>query len=264
MFELNGKTQMEVPVEIFNSDEHRHHVHNSNCVEQTLKLLSLEPHFHEFSPGIPGPFAMDTLIALMNHPYLTMKLGLGSDKRNIDAIYPISLFFAFGIYLVVDRYQKRYNSAVPFGWTHPDVRFHRFCGWNLAQVQKAADPNWHDTIQLTDPSIEAHLTNPDLLPYITQEEDRYITSFDPSTGLHLGTFIADDEVRIQGKIERAQRAQQTWKATTFQQRRRVIRSLLKWLVDNQEVCARVACRDTGKTCKWLFRMCEKCSLCCSD
>ena len=24
-------------------------------------------------------------------------------------------------------------------------------------------------------------------------------------------------------------------------------SLLKWLVDNQELCARVACRDTGKT-----------------
>ena len=26
-----------------------------------------------------------------------------------------------------------------------------------------------------------------------------------------------------------------------------MRSLLKWLVENQEICARVACRDTGKT-----------------
>lgn len=87
---------------------------------------------------------------------------------------------------------------------------------------------------------------------MVQEGDRYITSFDPSTGVHLGTFIADDEVQIRRKIELAQKAQRTWKVTTFQQRRRVIRSLLKWLVDNQEVCARVACRDTGKTCKWLF------------
>lgn len=64
---------------------------------------------------------MDALISLMNHPYLTMKLGLGSDKRNIDAIYPISLFFAFGIYLVFDRYQRRYNSAVPFPHAVPEV-----------------------------------------------------------------------------------------------------------------------------------------------
>lgn len=66
--------------------------------------------------------AMDALISLMNHPYLTMKLGLGSEKRNFDAVYPISLFFAFGIYLVVNRYHKRYNSAVPFEFTYPEVR----------------------------------------------------------------------------------------------------------------------------------------------
>ncbi len=77
---------------------------------------------------------------------------------------------------------------------------------------------------------------------------RWITCFDPSTGFHLGTFLADNEVEIQGKILRARNSQQKWKDTTFQQRRRVMRSLLKWLVDNQEACARVACRDTGKTC----------------
>jgi acyl-CoA reductase-like NAD-dependent aldehyde dehydrogenase len=78
---------------------------------------------------------------------------------------------------------------------------------------------------------------------------RYITSYDPSTGLHLGTYLADNEYEIEQKIERAAEAQKTWKNTTFQQRRRVIRSLQKWLVDNQEVVARVACRDTGKTCE---------------
>jgi len=77
---------------------------------------------------------------------------------------------------------------------------------------------------------------------------KWITAFDPSTGLHLGTFLADNEVEIQAKIDRAAKAQLNWKNTTFTQRRRVVRSLLKWLVDNQEVCARVACRDTGKTC----------------
>lgn len=86
----------------------------------------------------------------------------------------------------------------------------------------------------------------------------YITSFDPATSLHLGTFVADDEREIQGKMRRAVEAQKKWKKTTFIQRRRVVRSLLKWLVDNQEVCARVACRDTGKTRMFPSRA----SLCC--
>lgn len=66
---------------------------------------------------------MDALISLMNHPYLTMKLGLDSEsKRKVDAIYPISIFFAFGIYLVFQRYQRRHNSPVPFEFVFPDVR----------------------------------------------------------------------------------------------------------------------------------------------
>ena len=64
---------------------------------------------------------MDALISLMNHPYLTMKLGLGSDKRNIDALYPLTIFFAFGIYLVYERYQQTHNSAVPFAYNDPEV-----------------------------------------------------------------------------------------------------------------------------------------------
>jgi acyl-CoA reductase-like NAD-dependent aldehyde dehydrogenase len=45
----------------------------------------------------------------------------------------------------------------------------------------------------------------------------------------------------------AGRAQLSWKQTSFTDRRRVMRSLKKWLVENKDVCARVACRDSGKT-----------------
>lgn len=103
------------------------------------------------------------------------------------------------------------------------------------------------------PSIESHLKDDDMLPAMNLPGRRYITSFDPSTGLHLGAFIADNEAEIGGKIDRAANAQKSWKKTTIRQRRRVVRSLLKWLVDNQDACARVACRDTGKTCKY-FRV----------
>jgi len=87
------------------------------------------------------------------------------------------------------------------------------------------------------------------MPMMSVPGRRYITSFDPATGLHIGTSIADNEAEIEGKIRRAEKAQKTWKNTTFQQRRRVLRSLQKWLVENQDTCARVACRDTGKTCE---------------
>lgn len=76
---------------------------------------------------------------------------------------------------------------------------------------------------------------------------RYITCFDPATGTHLATLKADSEEEIAHKIGLAAEAQKTWRHTNFGRRRRVMRSLNKWLVENQDVCARTACRDTGKT-----------------
>ena len=121
--------------------------------------------------------------------------------------------------------------------------------FNLIQ---AANPTYTEGKIIDEPSIESHLKDEDMLPAMNLPGRRYITSFDPSTGLHLGTFIADTEAEIGSKIDRVALAQKSWKKTTMQQRRRVIRSLLKWLVDNQDACARVACRDTGKTCKIYF------------
>jgi acyl-CoA reductase-like NAD-dependent aldehyde dehydrogenase len=90
----------------------------------------------------------------------------------------------------------------------------------------------------------------ELMPAVLVKERRYITSFDPATSLHIGTFVADNEADIANKIDRAAHCQISWQRATFRQRRRVIRSLMKWLVDNQDVAARVACRDTGKTCEF--------------
>ena len=69
--------------------------------------------------------------------------------------------------------------------------------------------------------------------------------------------MADDSDSISSKIEKAQMAQKTWKETTFTQRKKLLRSLLKWLVDNRDVCARVACRDTGKTSEHTARTLNK-------
>jgi acyl-CoA reductase-like NAD-dependent aldehyde dehydrogenase len=97
------------------------------------------------------------------------------------------------------------------------------------------------------PHLRSHEDSPELATAMEVPGREYITSFDPATGFHIGPVIADNEVEIRNKIDQAGAAQRTWRKTSFTERRRVIRSLLKWLVDNKELCARVACRDTGKT-----------------
>ncbi|GLB35450.1 putative aldehyde dehydrogenase family protein [Lyophyllum shimeji] len=174
---------------------------------------------------------MNALVSFILHPLIPVNVGYDDDEQTgIDVVYPLTIFFAFGIWLVVQRYHKMHNSAVPF--------YHA--------IPAAADPKW-ESVAIQNPHLESHLDKEEIMPHIEVPGRRYITSFDPATGLHLGISIADSEEEIQNKIIQAGEAQKEWSHTTFTQRRRVIRSLMKWLVDNQEVCARVACRDSGKT-----------------
>jgi hypothetical protein len=150
------------------------------------------------------------------------------------------------------------------------------CGLNLCcelrpnRTPQAASLHW-TSITLHNPSLEAHLADPSLLPgtvgspssqasqhaplpglqHQYSAGQKFITCYDPSTGYHLATIPADSEFDISEKINRARRAwsDSLWAQSSFGDRKRVIRSLKKWLVDNRETCARVACRDTGKTSK---------------
>lgn len=103
--------------------------------------------------------------------------------------------------------------------------------------------------KIPNPNLESHLLYPEITPHGYSADRRWITCFDPATGFHLETVRADSADEITHKIARAADAQKDWKKTSFRDRRRVMLSLKKWLVDNQETCARVACRDTGKTCE---------------
>jgi acyl-CoA reductase-like NAD-dependent aldehyde dehydrogenase len=111
---------------------------------------------------------------------------------------------------------------------------------------KAADPAWASVV-IRSPHLESHLDDERLVAPFQPTDRRRLTCYDPATALHLNTVVADDGAEIRQKVEAADRAQKRWRRTTLSQRRKVIRSLKKWLVDNQEDCVRVACRDTGKT-----------------
>src|SRR5260370_24552421 len=100
---------------------------------------------------------------------------------------------------------------------------------------------------IQNPSLFSHLQNPDLAPPESVEGYHYVTCYDPASGLHLDTLPMDTPADVTAKINLAKEAQSEWAISSWNDRRRVLRSLLAWLVKEQEICARVACRDTGKT-----------------
>jgi acyl-CoA reductase-like NAD-dependent aldehyde dehydrogenase len=102
-------------------------------------------------------------------------------------------------------------------------------------------------VEIRNPHLESHLEDERLVAPFQPSDRRRITCYDPATALHLNTVVADNGEEIRAKIEAADLAQKRWRRTTLAQRRKVIRSLKKWLIDNQESCVKVACRDTGKT-----------------
>ncbi|KAK3389066.1 Aldehyde/histidinol dehydrogenase [Sordaria brevicollis] len=74
-----------------------------------------------------------------------------------------------------------------------------------------------------------------------------IQCYAPATGQFLGFVNPSTPEGIDRAIDQAHAAQAEWAKTTFRQRRAVLRSLLQYVLDNQEEICRVACLDSGKT-----------------
>ncbi|KAK5174902.1 Meiotic Sister-Chromatid recombination aldehyde dehydrogenase [Saxophila tyrrhenica] len=74
-----------------------------------------------------------------------------------------------------------------------------------------------------------------------------IQCYAPATGQLLGLVNPTTPDGIDRIIDKAAKAQVEWAKTTFAQRRRALRTLLNFLLENQEPIARAACLDSGKT-----------------
>jgi acyl-CoA reductase-like NAD-dependent aldehyde dehydrogenase len=84
-------------------------------------------------------------------------------------------------------------------------------------------------------------------PSIRVSSSTAIQCYAPATGYFLGLVNPTTPDGIDRIISTAEAAQARWRETTFVQRRRVLKTLLKFVLDNQETIARVACLDSGKT-----------------
>jgi acyl-CoA reductase-like NAD-dependent aldehyde dehydrogenase len=74
-----------------------------------------------------------------------------------------------------------------------------------------------------------------------------IQCYAPATGEALGRVNPSTADGIDRAIEKAKAAQVKWAQSSFIQRRKVLKTMLKFILNNQEVIARIACLDSGKT-----------------
>ncbi|MGZ3429517.1 MAG: aldehyde dehydrogenase family protein, partial [Polyangia bacterium] len=84
----------------------------------------------------------------------------------------------------------------------------------------------------------------------------------PATGETLGDVPIFSRDAVLERVQRARRAQARWGATPRAERRRVLESLLDYIVAHQDEICRISARDSGKTLVdammgEIFPVCEK-------
>jgi acyl-CoA reductase-like NAD-dependent aldehyde dehydrogenase len=89
-----------------------------------------------------------------------------------------------------------------------------------------------------------------------------IECHDPATLERLGSVPVMDREQVDAVVASARRAQPQLAATSFAERRALLRDLLAWIVDHQAEICRLAARDSGKTLVdaamgEVFPVCEK-------
>jgi acyl-CoA reductase-like NAD-dependent aldehyde dehydrogenase len=84
-------------------------------------------------------------------------------------------------------------------------------------------------------------------PSIKTSGSTAIQCYAPATGQLLGLVNPTTPDGIDKVVQKTSRAQTQWAQTSFAQRRRVLKTLLKYVLSNQESIARAACLDSGKT-----------------
>jgi len=74
-----------------------------------------------------------------------------------------------------------------------------------------------------------------------------VQCYSPATLVKLGTVPNLNAQQVSDLAKRSQTAQQSWKSTTFAQRRRVLRTLQKYIVAHIDEICQLCAKDSGKT-----------------
>ncbi|CDF35134.1 Aldehyde dehydrogenase [Chondrus crispus] len=91
-------------------------------------------------------------------------------------------------------------------------------------------------------------SDPDVCPQLVAESsDQTLHAVNPSTGETLGYVPVHSTEAVDEAVSRAREVQPIWAATTFAQRRSVMRVLLNHILHEQKRLCEISRRDSGKT-----------------
>ncbi|KAI5960932.1 hypothetical protein KGF57_001864 [Candida theae] len=102
-------------------------------------------------------------------------------------------------------------------------------------IPEEARPHWKGKRLYPKPSLSV------------SDDHTKIQCYCPATGQDLGVFTATTRDQMDEMIAKARKAQKEWRHSSFTSRRKFLKTLARFILENQENIARVACRDSGKT-----------------
>ena len=104
------------------------------------------------------------------------------------------------------------------------------------------------TVALAKEEQEDVLTGyPKFDPNLLANESKRVFLWDPSTLDYFGEVPAMSVDEVNAAVAKARVAQKSWKESSFSTRKLLMKTMLRYITENQENCARVAVRDSGKT-----------------
>ena len=121
--------------------------------------------------------------------------------------------------------------------------------WALSAISFFLEPGAKSvSVKLTEYESSDKLNGlPKFDPNRLVGECKKVFLWDPSTYDYFGEIPVSTPADVKAAVDRARIAQQKWKSSSFQTRRLLMKTLLKYITENQENCARVAVRESGKT-----------------
>ena len=154
--------------------------------------------------------------------------SLLSPSRDIPLIILLSVSF----FLVIEKlndWHVFYQFKLVFEWLFYSVP--------LIDVALSAAELEDDGIK-TKPSEKLALKDP--------KKPGFIQCFDPSTKQHLGQVKAMTKQDVHDCCVKAAQAQKEWAKTSYSERRKVLRTIQKYIVHHIDEICRVCTRDSGK------------------
>ncbi|BDA44107.1 betaine aldehyde dehydrogenase, chloroplastic [Coccomyxa sp. Obi] len=131
---------------------------------------------------------------------------------------------------------------------------------------------WEDVPSISVSQAEGEIAKQKYDPAKHKPSKNSIPCYDPGSMTYLGAMPADTADQVKEKITKARAAAEMWRNSSFRQRKLLLKTLLKYILHNQEAICRVASIDSGKpmvdaafgevmvTCEkiaWLIREGEK-------